>query len=85
MGAVGVLVPPPVFKTEREARRVSGGFDSHPFPPETAVNARKISVYGRFSLVRTNVQERGDTLGLYPSFSEYEGVTLYRVRRCHYA
>lgn len=35
-----MLVSPPVFKTEREARDVSGGFDSHPFPPAKRPNRR---------------------------------------------
>ena len=39
MGADGALVSPPVFKTVREARDVSGGFDSHTFPPMVEENA----------------------------------------------
>ena len=33
MGADGELVSFPVFKTERAARVVAGGFDSHTLPP----------------------------------------------------
>jgi hypothetical protein len=33
MGLVTELVPVAVFKTVREARVVSGGFDSHTIPP----------------------------------------------------
>ncbi len=33
MGADGVLVSFPVFKTERPARVVGGEFDSHTLPP----------------------------------------------------
>lgn len=76
MGADGVLVSPPVFKTEREARDVSGGFDSHPFPPvnrpQRRVKSALAAFFARFG--------RKYTIGLYPPFSEYEGVKLYRVR-----
>lgn len=48
-GADGALVSPPVFKTVREARDVSGGFDSHTFPPKIMkVKRRNLSDSGVF-------------------------------------
>ncbi len=52
MGADGVLVSFPVFKTERPARVVGGEFDSHTLPP----NLINKDIFELTSLPETTLQ-----------------------------